>query len=91
MIGPSRGGTGEQISHFAGKRMPPVGPAPELSTIKYGKSIKLFNGKKIMDNQVVDGPTGGAISSDVFAHGPIYLQGDHGNVTYRNIVLTPVL
>lgn len=51
----------------------------------------IFNGKKIIDNQPVDGPTGGAISSDVFAPGPIYLQGDHGNVAYRNIVLTPVL
>jgi len=51
----------------------------------------IFNGKKIIDNQPVHGPTGGAISSDVFAPGPIYLQGDHGNVAYRNIVLKPVL
>ena len=51
----------------------------------------IFNGKKIIDNQPVEGPTGGAISSDVFAPGPIYLQGDHGNVAYRNIVLTPIL
>ena len=51
----------------------------------------ILNGKKIVDNQAVDGPTGGAISSDVFAPGPIYLQGDHGTVAYRNIVLTPVL
>lgn len=51
----------------------------------------IFNGKKIIDNQPVLGPTGGAISSDVLAPGPIYLQGDHGNVSYRNIVLTPIL
>jgi len=51
----------------------------------------VFNGKKIIDNQPVLGPTGGAISSDVLAPGPIYLQGDHGNVAYRNIVLTPIL
>ncbi len=51
----------------------------------------IFNGKKIIDNQPALGPTGGAISSDVTAPGPIYLQGDHGNVTYRNVVLTPVL
>ncbi len=217
--GPSWEGTGEQIIHFKGKRMPPVGPAPDLSTLNYGKPISLFNGKdikgwrpidpkrangfkvvngtlrndpvqpkngeylsygnlrteqefsdfnlklevnvpkgnnsgvylkglyeiqvmdsygleldshhmgalysritpseavekpggewqtlditlvdrhvsvilngkKIIDNQAVDGPTGGAISADVFAPGPIYLQGDHGNVAYRNIILTPVL
>lgn len=50
----------------------------------------VFNGKKIIDNKPVYGPTGGAISANVLAAGPIYLQGDHGNVSYRNIVLTPV-
>lgn len=50
----------------------------------------ILNGKTIIDNQPVYGPTGGAILSDVFAKGPIYLQGDHGVVMYRNIVLTPI-
>jgi hypothetical protein len=51
----------------------------------------ILNGKTIIDNQPVYGPTGGAIKSDVFANGPIYLQGDHGKVSYRNIILTPVV
>jgi hypothetical protein len=51
----------------------------------------ILNGIKIIDNQPVYGPTGGAIISDVFAEGPIYLQGDHGTVQYRNIVLTPIV
>lgn len=51
----------------------------------------ILNGVKIIDNQPVYGPTGGAILSDVFSPGPIYLQGDHGKVAYRNIVLTPIL
>jgi hypothetical protein len=51
----------------------------------------ILNGIKIIDNQPVYGPTGGAIISDVFAPGPIYLQGDHGTVQYRNIVLTPIV
>ncbi|WP_146947173.1 3-keto-disaccharide hydrolase [Cyclobacterium qasimii] len=50
----------------------------------------ILNGKKIIDNQPAWGPTGGAMSADVLSSGPIYLQGDHGNVSYRNIVLTPV-
>ena len=50
----------------------------------------VLNGKKIINNQPVLGPTGGAMSADVLAAGPIYLQGDHGNVSYRNIVLTPI-
>lgn len=51
----------------------------------------ILNGVKIIDNQPVYGPTGGAMISDVFAPGPIYLQGDHGKVAYRNIVLTPII
>ena len=51
----------------------------------------VLNGIKIIDNQPVYGPTGGALTSDVFAPGPIYLQGDHRAVQYRNIVLTPIV
>jgi hypothetical protein len=51
----------------------------------------ILNGVKIIDNQPVFGPTGGAMKSDVFAAGPIYLQGDHGKVQYRNIILTPIV
>jgi len=51
----------------------------------------VLNGKKIIDNQPAYGPTGGAMHADVLKSGPIYLQGDHGKVLYRNIVLTPIL
>ncbi len=51
----------------------------------------ILNGQTIIDNQPVQGPTGGAIISDVFAPGPIYLQGDHGHIAYRNIVLRPII
>jgi hypothetical protein len=51
----------------------------------------ILNGIKIIDNQPVYGPTGGALTSDVFAAGPIYLQGDHMAVQYRNMVLTPIV
>jgi hypothetical protein len=37
------------------------------------------------------GCTGGAITSDEFIPGPIYLQGDHGKVSYRNIEIKPIL
>jgi hypothetical protein len=51
----------------------------------------ILNGVKIIDNQPVYGPTGGAMISDVFSAGPIYLQGDHGTVQYRNLILTPIV
>jgi len=57
----------------------------------YRNLTVILNGKKIIDNQPVYGPTGGAMQADVFKAGPIYLQGDHGKVSYRNLVLTPII
>jgi len=51
----------------------------------------VLNGKVIIDNQPLLGCTGGALWSDEFKPGPIYLQGDHTGVSYRNVVLTPIL
>lgn len=51
----------------------------------------ILNGKTIIDNQPVLGCTGGAMTSDEFHPGPIYLQGDHTNIDYRNLVLRPVV
>ncbi|MBI9018324.1 MAG: DUF1080 domain-containing protein [Phycisphaerae bacterium] len=50
----------------------------------------ILNGITIIDNQPLLGCTGGALWSDEFRPGPIYLQGDHTAVKYRNIVLTPL-
>ena len=51
----------------------------------------ILNGKNIIDNQPVLGCTGGALTSEEMKPGPLYLQGDHTNIDYRNIVLTPVV
>jgi hypothetical protein len=51
----------------------------------------VLNGQRIIDNQPVPGCTGGALWSDVTRPGPIYLQGDHTGIEYRNIVLKPVV
>lgn len=51
----------------------------------------ILNGKTIIDNAPVLGCTGGAMTSDEFKPGPLYLQGDHTNVDFRNMVLTPVV
>ena len=47
------------------------------------------NGQRVICDQVIPGPTGGALDSNEGAPGPILLQGDHGPVEYRNIVITP--
>jgi len=51
----------------------------------------IHNGKKTIDNHPVLGCTGGALWSDEFRPGPIYLQGDHTSVDYRKMVLRPVV
>ncbi|MEK7675471.1 MAG: DUF1080 domain-containing protein [Verrucomicrobiota bacterium] len=51
----------------------------------------ILNGTKIIDNQPLLGCTGGALWSDQSRPGPIYLQGDHTGINYRNIVLKPVV
>lgn len=49
----------------------------------------VLNGKTIIADQVIPGITGGALDSDEGSAGPLFLQGDHGPVEYRNIVITP--
>ena len=51
----------------------------------------ILNGRKIIDNQPVLGCTGGALTSDEFKPGPLYLQGDRSDVDFRNMVLTPIV
>jgi hypothetical protein len=47
------------------------------------------NGITVICNQVIPGITGGAINSKEGEPGPILIQGDHGPIDYRNIVITP--
>ena len=51
----------------------------------------ILNGTTIIDNQPIPGCTGGALTSDESKPGPIYLQGDHTDVDYRNMILTPIV
>jgi hypothetical protein len=50
----------------------------------------VLNGKTIINNQPVLGITGGALTADEFKPGPIYLQGDHAGVEYRNVMVREV-
>jgi hypothetical protein len=48
------------------------------------------NGKTVICNQEIPGITGGALNSKEGEPGPLLIQGDHGPVDFRNIILTPV-
>lgn len=49
----------------------------------------VLNGQTIHDGVTVEGITGGAINPYEDEPGPLMLQGDHGKVRFRNIVVTP--
>jgi hypothetical protein len=46
------------------------------------------NGKTVICDQIIPGITGGALDSKEAEPGPILLQGDHGPVEFRNIIIT---
>jgi len=48
------------------------------------------NNKTVICNQEIPGITGGAIDSKEGEPGPLLLQGDHGPIEYRNIIITPI-
>jgi hypothetical protein len=47
------------------------------------------NGQRVICDQEIPGITGGAIDSNEGAPGPLLLQGDHGPIEFRNIIITP--
>ena len=49
----------------------------------------VLNGRTIIADQLIPGPTGGALDSDEAAPGPILLQGDHTPIEFRVIRIIP--
>lgn len=54
-----------------------------------GRMVTIIgNGKTIICNREIPGITGGALNSREGEPGPLLIQGDHGPIDYRNIVIT---
>ncbi len=67
----------------------PAGEWQAFDITFVGRQVTVvLNGQTIIQD-VVDGITGGAISPYEDEPGPLMLQGDHGKVRFRNIVVTP--
>ena len=92
----------EPPSHHMGAIYGFLAPSPELPrkpgewqsfdiTLIGRKVTVVQNGQTIIDNREIPGITGGALDSHEGMPGPIYLQGDHGGIAYRNIVITPAV
>ena len=51
----------------------------------------IANGTTVIYKQEIPGVTGGALDSKEGEPGPIMMQGDHGPIEYRNIIITPAI
>ncbi|RYG49692.1 DUF1080 domain-containing protein [bacterium] len=85
---PHVGGSGA-IYGFVAPTSNAAKPAGEWNTAVItliGRTITVdLNGERIVDAAEIPGITGGALDSDEGAPGPIFVQGDHGPVTYRRL------
>ncbi len=68
-------------------------PAGEWQTLEAtlvgNRATVVLNGTTVIDDEEIPGVTGGALDSDEARPGPIMLQGDHGPIQYRKVVVTP--
>lgn len=68
----------------------PAGEWQSFDVTLVGRRVSVVaNGKAIITDQIIPGITGGALDSKEGEPGPIMLQGDHGPIEFRNILLTP--
>jgi hypothetical protein len=69
-----------------------TGEWQHVSVTLYKRHLTVvLNGITIIENTPVVGVTGGAIDANLFAAGPIYLQGDHSDADFKNMILRPVI
>lgn len=70
-------------------------PAGEWQTYEItlvGRHVTVVhNGIEVISNRPIPGITGGSLDSNEGNPGPIMLQGDHGPVDFRKIVITPAV
>ncbi len=86
----------DQLGAVYGFLMPTEMPAKaagewqSLDITLIGRLVTVvLNGTTIICNTEIPGITGGAIDSHEGNPGPLMIQGDHGPVDYRNIIITP--
>ena len=69
-------------------------PAGEWQTVRItlvGNCVTaVLNGKTVHDNTRIPGITGGALDARETEPGPIMIQGDHGQVWFRKVIVTPL-
>ena len=86
------------MAAYYGRKAPSVaaekkaGEWQHVSVTLYRRHLTVvLNGVTIIENEPVVGVTGGAIDANLHAAGPIYLQGDHSDADFKNMILRPAL
>jgi hypothetical protein len=71
---------------FTGKRTPPLPPTPDLSKVKFGEPISLFNGKDLTGWRLVDpkAENGWSVIDGVLNNNP-YKEGGQGHKHFGNL------
>ena len=70
----------------------PQGEWQALDITLLGRRVTVkLNDRTVIADEEIPGITGAALDSHEGREGPIMLQGDHGRISFRNIILTPVL
>jgi len=68
----------------------PAGEWQTMDITLVGRILTLaLNGDPVIERQAIPGITGGALDSKEGEPGPILLQGDHGQVDFRKVIITP--
>jgi hypothetical protein len=63
-----------------------------LDVTLIGRTVTVrLDGVAIIQDEEIPGPTGGNFNSREGEPGPLILQGDHGQVSYRNIAIRPAV
>jgi len=79
-------GSGTDRAEFTGKRTPPMPAAPDLSKVKFGKPINLFNGKDLTGWRLTDpgAVNGWSVKDGLLRNDPIQEEGkphkNYGNL-----------
>jgi hypothetical protein len=60
------------------------------ATIVENKVTVHLNGKVVQNNATIGGVTGGTLDNAELTPGPLMIQGDHGHIWIRKIVVTPI-
>lgn len=70
----------------------PAGEWQTMEAVIVGNKVTVtLNGTKVHDNATIQAITGGALDANEDQPGPIMLQGDHGKVWFRKLVVTPIV